>query len=433
MRMKRLARCLFTAALVAPATASAQGLLENPADLIWVCVSAALVFFMQAGFALLEGGFVRTKNTVNVIMKNYADLCVGVLAFWALGFGLMFGDNPSGWFGTSHFVPGDLAGGEAGFLVFQMMFAATAATIVSGAVAERMRFAAYAIGAAAVTGLIYPVYGSWVWGSAFTGSGWLSERGFIDFAGSTVVHSIGGWCALAAAIVVGPRLGRFGSDGRVRSIPGHSLPSVALGVFVLWLGWFGFNGGSTLAADGSIGKVLLNTNLAAAAGVVGTMVLLAVLRRPVLITSSVNGALAGLVAITAGCGSMEPIFAVITGLVAAPVAVFGGDLLLKLRVDDVVGAIPVHGFCGAWGTLAAGLFLDEGLFQPGVIATQLLGIGAAFLWAFPLAWLCFAGINLVIKVRAESLHEQRGLDFTEHSEVGYPEFQTDLPHAGRAD
>ncbi|MCK5858451.1 MAG: ammonium transporter, partial [Abyssibacter sp.] len=202
MRMKRLARCLFTAALVAPATASAQGLLENPADLIWVCVSAALVFFMQAGFALLEGGFVRTKNTVNVIMKNYADLCVGVLAFWALGFGLMFGDNPSGWFGTSHFVPGDLAGGEAGFLVFQMMFAATAATIVSGAVAERMRFAAYAIGAAAVTGLIYPVYGSWVWGSAFTGSGWLSERGFIDFAGSTVVHSIGGWCALAAAIVV---------------------------------------------------------------------------------------------------------------------------------------------------------------------------------------------------------------------------------------
>ena len=212
-----------------------------------------------------------------------------------------------------------------------------------------------------------------------------------------------------------------------------SAASVALGVFVLWLGWFGFNGGSTLAADGSIGKVLLNTNLAAAAGVVGTMVLLAVLRRPVLITSSVNGALAGLVAITAGCGSMEPIFAVITGLVAAPVAVFGGDLLLKLRVDDVVGAIPVHGFCGAWGTLAAGLFLDEGLFQPGVIATQLLGIGAAFLWAFPLAWLCFAGINLVIKVRAESLHEQRGLDFTEHSEVGYPEFQTDLPHAGRAD
>ncbi len=433
MRMKRLACCLAIAAFTLPATASAQGLLENPADLIWVSVSAALVFFMQAGFALLEGGFVRTKNTVNVIMKNYADLCVGVLAFWALGFGLMFGDNPSGWIGVTHFVPGDLTGGEAGFMVFQMMFAATAATIVSGAVAERMRFAAYAIGAVAVTGVIYPVYGSWVWGSAFEGSGWLSERGFIDFAGSTVVHSIGGWCALAAAIVLGPRLGRFGPKGEVRNIPGHSLPSVALGVFILWLGWFGFNGGSTLAADASIGKVLLNTNLAAAAGVVGTMILLTALRRPVLITSSVNGALAGLVAITAGCGSMEPVFAVLTGFIAAPIAVFGGDLLLKLRVDDVVGAIPVHGFCGAWGTLAAGLFLDEGLFQPGVITTQLLGIGAAFLWAFPLAWLCFAGINVVLKVRAESIHEQRGLDFTEHSEVGYPEFQTDLPHAGRND
>ncbi|WP_348672247.1 ammonium transporter [uncultured Abyssibacter sp.] len=431
--MKRLACCLAIAAFTLPATASAQGLLENPADLIWVSVSAALVFFMQAGFALLEGGFVRTKNTVNVIMKNYADLCVGVLAFWALGFGLMFGDNPSGWIGVTHFVPGDLTGGEAGFMVFQMMFAATAATIVSGAVAERMRFAAYAIGAVAVTGVIYPVYGSWVWGSAFEGSGWLSERGFIDFAGSTVVHSIGGWCALAAAIVLGPRLGRFGPKGEVRNIPGHSLPSVALGVFILWLGWFGFNGGSTLAADASIGKVLLNTNLAAAAGVVGTMILLTALRRPVLITSSVNGALAGLVAITAGCGSMEPVFAVLTGFIAAPIAVFGGDLLLKLRVDDVVGAIPVHGFCGAWGTLAAGLFLDEGLFQPGVITTQLLGIGAAFLWAFPLAWLCFAGINVVLKVRAESIHEQRGLDFTEHSEVGYPEFQTDLPHAGRND
>lgn len=421
---------LLIGMLFMPITVHAQDLLANPIDLVWVCVSAALVFFMQAGFALLEGGFVRTKNTVNVIMKNYADLCVGVLAFWAIGFGLMFGNNVSGWFGRSHFAPGTLTGGESGFLVFQMMFAATAATIVSGAVAERMRFAPYAIGAFAVTGLIYPIYGSWVWGSAFEGSGWLAARGFIDFAGSTVVHSIGGWCALAAALVLGPRLGRFGPSGEVRAIPGHSLPSVALGVFVLWLGWFGFNGGSTLAADASIGPVLLNTNLAAAAGVVGTMLLLSLLRRPVLITASVNGALAGLVAITAGCGSMSPGFAILTGLIAAPVALFGGDLLLKLRVDDVVGAIPVHGFCGAWGTLAAGLFHADGLFQPAVVTVQLLGIGAGFLWAFPLAWLCFFTISRVMPIRAESQHEQRGLDFTEHAEMGYPEFQADAPHAG---
>jgi len=278
--------------------------------------------------------------------------------------------------------------------------------------------------------VIYPVYGSWVWGSAFEGSGWLAARGFIDFAGSTVVHSVGGWCALAAALVLGPRLGRFGSDGSVRTIPGHSLPSVALGVFVLWLGWFGFNGGSTLAADASIGPVLLNTNLAAAAGVVGTMLLLALLRRPVLITTSVNGALAGLVAITAGCGSMSPGFAVLTGFVAAPVAVLGSDLLLRLRVDDVVGAIPVHGFCGVWGTLAAGLFHSDGLFRIDVLAVQMLGIGAAFLWAFPLAWLCFMVIGWVMPLRAEPVHEQRGLDYTEHAEVGYPEFQSVLPHAG---
>ncbi len=423
-------RLLFVGMLCMPHSVHAQDLLTDPADLIWVCVSAALVFFMQAGFALLEGGLVRGKNSVNVIMKNYADLCVGVLAFWAIGFGLMFGDNATGWFGASHFVPDALTGGESGFLVFQMMFAATAATIVSGTVAERMRFAPYAIGAVAITGVIYPVYGSWVWGSAFEGSGWLAARGFIDFAGSTVVHSVGGWCALAAALVLGPRLGRFGSDGSVRPIPGHSLPSVALGVFILWLGWFGFNGGSTLAADASIGPVLLNTNLAAAAGVVGTMLLLAVLRRPVLITTSVNGALAGLVAITAGCGSMSPGFAVLTGFVAAPVAVFGADLLLRLRVDDVVGAIPVHGFCGAWGTLAAGLFHVDGLFQIDVIVIQLLGIGAAFLWAFPLAWLCFMVIGWVMPLRAEPVHEQRGLDYTEHAEVGYPEFQSDLPHAG---
>ncbi|MGB1560623.1 MAG: ammonium transporter [Sinimarinibacterium flocculans] len=405
--------------------------LEAPADIAWVCIAAALVFFMQAGFALLEGGFARAKNSTNVIMKNFADLAFGALAFWAVGFGLMFGVNATGWFGATHFLPEALTGSESVFLLFQAMFAATAATIVSGSVAERMRFGPYVIASVFITALIYPVFGSWVWGGFFGGGGWLAARGFTDFAGSTVVHSVGGWCALAGAIAVGPRLGRFAPDGTPRSIPGHNLPSIALGVFILWLGWFGFNGGSTLAASTDVGFVLVNTHLAAAAGMAGTYLTLQLLGRPLLMTTTVNGAIAGLVAITAGCATMPAGFAILTGLVAAPVMVLGADLLERLRIDDVVGAVPVHGFCGAWGTLAAGLFYAGDLFSTDRVLVQLLGIGAALLWVLPTAGLVFWLLKRTVGLRADTLHEQRGLDYTEHYEIGYPEFQKELLHGGK--
>jgi Amt family ammonium transporter len=412
--------------------AHAQGVLEAPADIAWVVAASALVFFMQAGFALLEGGQARAKNSVNVIMKNYADMSYGVIAYWAFGFGLMFGVNQAGWIGASHFFPDLQTGSEGTFFIFQIMFAATAATIVSGAVAERMRYGAYVLSSMVVTGLIYPVFGAWAWGSFFDGQGWLRELGFVDFAGSTVVHSIGGWSALAAIIVLGPRLGRFSSAGVARSIPGHNLPMTALGGFILWLGWFGFNGGSTLGATRDVGIICVNTHLAGCMGFVGAQLIQRVLRKPILISASVNGAIGGLVAITAGCATTTPVFALLIGLVAGILTVLGVWLLDRLRLDDVVGAVSVHGFCGAWGTLAAGLFYRGDLFDPSRIGIQLLGIAVAFLWAFPVAWLTYMVLRKLIGIRSETLHEQRGLDYTEHSEVGYPEFQKDLTHSGRS-
>lgn len=414
----------------APPT-SAQGVLEAPADIAWVVAASAFVFFMQAGFALLEGGQSRAKNSVNVIMKNYADMAFGVLAYWAVGFGLMFGASWAGWAGASHFFPDLQTGSDATFFIFQVMFAATAATIVSGAVAERMRYGAYVIASMVVTGLVYPVFGAWAWGSFYEGQGWLRELGFVDFAGSTVVHSIGGWCALAGIMVLGPRLGRFSSSGVARPIPGHNLPMVALGGFILWLGWFGFNGGSTLAANRDVGIICVNTHLAGCMGFVGAQLTQRLLRQPLLSTASVNGGIAGLVAITAGCATTTPFFALLIGLIAGAISVLGAVWLERMKLDDVVGAVPVHGMCGAWGTLAAGLFYRDDLFDAARVGVQLLGIGVAFLWAFPLAWITYALLKRTLGIRADTLHEQRGLDYTEHSEVGYPEFQKDLTHGGR--
>lgn len=387
-------------------------------DTVWIAIAAALVFFMQAGFALLESGLSRAKNALNVVMKNYMDLCVGTLVFWAVGFGLMFGTNPSGWFGEDQFALSQADHSTWAMIMFQIMFAATAATIASGAMAERTRYAGYLCGAILITGVIYPLYGSWAWNS----NGWLAQLGFIDFAGSTVVHSIGGWCALAGIMVVGPRLGRFDKQGKPRVIPGHNLSYVALGGFILWFGWFGFNGGSTLAASVDIAKVNLNTQLAAAAGAVGSTLLRLSTRRPVLLTEAVNGSLAGLVAVTAGCAVMSPAFAVLTGLIAGALAAGGARLLLSLRLDDVVGAVPVHAFAGAWGTLAAGLFYDGDLFNPERITVQLLGIVVAFCWAFFAALIMYLVVATLFGLRAPAIHEQRGLDLSEHDETGYPEF-----------
>jgi ammonium transporter, Amt family len=389
----------------------------------WVVLTGVLVFLMQAGFALVESGMSRAKNSVNVIMKNYMDVCVCSLIFWALGYGLMFGANSTGWFGESHFFPSDLAGWDWTFLFFQMMFAATTTTIASGAMAERVHFHAYLIGACIIAGLIYPVFGSWAWGSAHGGDGWLKALGFIDFAGSTVVHSIGGWVALAGIIVLGPRLGRFSASGEARPIPGHNLSMVALGGFILWFGWFGFNAGSTLEANIDIGKIALNTHLAACSGALGYMITTKLFKQPILLTGTVNGSLGGLVGITAGCASMDPQFAILTGVIAGIITYIAPKFIASFKIDDVVDAVSVHGFCGAWGTLAAGIFFAGDLFSIERFSVQGLGVLVAFAWGFGVALPCYYLIDKLIGMRASSLHEQRGLDFTEHAEIGYPEFQ----------
>ncbi len=399
--------------------------LQTNMNFLWVAICAALVFFMQAGFAMLESGMVRSKNSINVIMKNYTDMCFGALIFWAVGYGVMFGSVTDAWglIGTDNFMMSDGNSWDYMVMTYQMLFAATAATIVSGALAERIRFGAYVLVAILITAVVYPIFGCWVWNEG----GWLNKLGFIDFAGSSVVHSLGGWCALAGLVVLGPRLGRFGEDGEVREIGGHNLPLVAFGGMILWFGWFGFNGGSTLEASSDIGAILLNTHLSGAAGVVGFVLTKLILSDgKLLMTDTVNGGLAGLVGITAGCATMSPSYAVATGLTAGFLCVGASALCLKWKWDDAVGAVAVHGVCGAWGTLAAGLFLTGDMFNPQVIAVQAIGIATCFAWTFTTAWAAFKIVSVIVDLRVSTTDEQRGLDFSEHHEVGYPEFQATL-------
>ena len=396
-------------------------------DSVWVILGGILVFFMQAGFALVESGSVRSKNTVNVLMKNYMDACLGGLVFWLVGFGLMFGVNSTGWFGLSHFAPNDLDDWNWNLLFFQMIFAATATTIASGAMAERIHFVAYVVSAAVVSGFIYPIFGSWAWGGLFNGDGWLKQLGFIDFAGSTVVHSMGGWVAFAGIVVLGPRLGRFGKNGQSHYLAGHNLPLVALGGFILWLAWFGFNASSTINANVSIGRIALNTHLAACASAVAYMIYALLRGKAILIKTTINASLGGLVAITAGCASMAPIYAVITGACAGLVVSIMPYFMEKLRLDDVVDAVTVHGFCGAWGTMAAGLFLENNMFNSDILIVQALGVVSAFAWGFGVAYIVFKILDVVMGgLRVDKQHEQRGLDYTEHAELSYPEFQKDV-------
>lgn len=408
----------IAAVYLVPAPVFAAEELASGVNMMWIAVAAALVFLMQAGFALLESGMSRAKNSLNVVMKNYLDMCVGTLIFWALGYGLMFGTNATGWFGADGFLMNEAELGEYGLLLFQVMFATTAVTIASGAMAERTRFGAYLVGAFFICAVIYPVFGSWVWNSG----GWLAQKGFIDFAGSSVVHSTGAWIALAGIIILGPRLGRFDSKGQVREIRGHNLTLVALGGFLLWFGWFGFNAGSTLAASENIGLIALNTQLAAAAGAVGAILFALVGRRPLLLTEAVNGSIAGLVGITAGCASMTPPYAVLTGLIAGVVGSMGARWLVRMGLDDVVGAVSVHGFAGAWGTIAAGIFFAENPFNLDIIMVQWLGVMSCFIWVFSASLVMYWLIDRTMGLRASTQHEQRGLDLSEHAEVGYPEF-----------
>jgi len=392
-------------------------------EIIWLATSIGLVFFMQAGFALLECGASRAKNAINVIMKNYTDICFGSIFFWAIGYGLMFGESQAGLFGFSHFLDDSLSNKQTIGLVFQLMFAATCATIVSGAVAERMRFVSYMLSASIICTLIYPIFGHWVWNP----NGWLNQLGFIDFAGATVVHSVGGWCALAAVMVLGPRLGRFSRAGETRYIPGHNLPMIALGGFILWLGWFGFNGGSVTSLN-NLGGVLLNTHLGACAGAMGAIFFMALTNKPIMMTTTVNASIGGLVSVTAGADIMIPGTAIITGLISGIILVWGTTLLERYKIDDVVGAVAVHGFCGVWGTLAAGMFYTGDMFSISRITIQLLGIITAFAWSFPTAYLTFKTVDKFLGLRTSSIHEQRGLDYAEHYEVGYAEFNQAVTH-----
>ena len=433
MKPRSRAAALVTLGLLAAATsatAAPQEATTAAADVqlnlnyVWTILAAALVFFMQAGFALLETGFTQAKNAVNIIMKNVMDASAGGLVFFIVGFGVMFGTTWNGVIGTDGFfltgIEGQPESWTYAFYFFQAVFAATAATIVSGAVAERIKFSGYLLFSVAITGLIYPVFGAWAWGGLFNGAGWLEGLGFIDFAGSTVVHSVGGWAALAGALVIGPRVGKYAPDGTPRQIPGHSLPLAALGVFILWLGWFGFNAGSTTAGSTDIALIAMNTFLAAGAGAVMAMTTTWIRSGTPDATMTLNGVLGGLVGITAGCASLAPGFAILTGGIAGIVVVFATDALERW-IDDPVGAVAVHGVCGAWGTLAAGVFAAGG-FSFSQVGVQLLGIGAAFAWTFPVSYALFYALDQAFGLRINGTLEDQGLDLHEHDVRAYPEF-----------
>lgn len=418
--------------------------LQENINIVWTCIAAFLVFFMQAGFAMVETGFTRAKNAVNIIMKNLMDFSVGSLAFFMVGFGLMFGVTEHGLFGMSDFMLGDTfaKGADSGdytFLIFQTVFCATAATIVSGAMAERTKFVGYLVYSFFISLFIYPIFGSWAWGSLFNGDGWLENLptgAFCDFAGSTVVHSVGGWLALAGAIVLGPRLGKYGADGKPRAIVGHNLPLAALGVFILWFAWFGFNSGSTTFGDGHIGRIAVTTNLAAAtSAIVAMFVAWGIFKKPDA-SMTLNGALAGLVAITAGCATVTPVGAIIIGALSGVLVVFSVIFIDRvLKIDDPVGAVSVHGVCGLWGTLSCGLFNAEGVLGIGEttgmfyggnidqLISQVVGAGAAFVWAFGIGLALFFAIKKTIGLRVSKEEELRGLDVGEHGMEAYTGFQ----------
>lgn len=403
------------------------------ADMLWLMVAAFLVFFMQAGFALVETGFTRAKNVANIMMKNIMDFGIGTIVFWAAGFSLMYGADVAGLFGTGNFFlseaitnDGSLDSWMYADWFFQAVFAATAATIVSGAMAERTRFSGYLIVTILVTALIYPIVGHWIWGG-----GWLSDIGFYDFAGSTVVHSVGAWAGLVGTIVLGPRIGRF-VNGKVKKIPGHSAALGTLGVFILWLGWFGFNAGSTLGADSSMARIAVMTTLAAAGGATTAMMLTWKTTGKPDLTFTLNGGLAGLVSITAPCAVVAPFSAVVIGGVGGVIMFYGSRLLEKYRVDDPVGAIPVHGFAGVWGTLSVALFAQPpytteftGLFfggSPYQLWIQAVGILAVAAWTIGVAWVVLKAVKVRYGLRVSELEEMHGLDLNEHGTNAYPDF-----------
>ena len=405
-------------------------------DTLWVLLGGILVFWMQAGFAMVETGFTRSKNAGNIIMKNLMDFALGSLIYWIVGFGIMFGKDSAGIIGIPGFFTDGTAENAAtsvnnyAFLFFQTVFCATAATIVSGAMAERTKFISYCIYSAIISAVIYPIAGHWIWGG-----GWLAQLGFHDFAGSTAVHSIGGWCALVGATILGPRIGKYSKDGKSNAIPGHSLTLGALGVFILWMGWFGFNPGSSLGITGEgalelSSRVFITTNLAAAAAATVTMVLTWVKYGKPDVSMTLNGVLAGLVAITAGCDVVSPLGAAIIGCISAFAMVYGIEFIDKvLKVDDPVGAVGVHCINGVVGTILTGVFaMDGGLFYGGgfkFLGVQCLGVAAVAIWSVATATILFKGIKATVGLRVTREEEIRGLDIEEHGlESSYADFQS---------
>lgn len=391
-------------------------------DTIWVLIGAFLVFSMQPGFAMVETGFTRAKNAANIVMKNVMDMCLGSIVFWIIGFGLMFGTDIGGFIGTPDmFVTGDYSASYPStvYFIFQTMFCATAATIVSGAMAERTNFLVYCIYSVVISAFIYPISGHWIWGG-----GWLAQMGFHDFAGSTAVHMVGGVASFIGARMIGARIGKYNEDGSVNAIPGHSIPLGALGVFLLWFGWFGFNGASTVCATGddvltSIGSIFITTNMAAAAGATATMIYTWVRYGKPDVSMTLNGVLAGLVAITAGCDMVSPAGALIIGLLAGVLVVVAVEFFDQtLKIDDPVGAISVHGVCGAFGTIMTGLFaLDGGLFYGGgtdFLLIQILGVAVVAVYVGIAMTIVFKVLDKIFGLRVSEEEEIKGLDMEEH-------------------
>ncbi len=446
MKIRKLPVLLAVAAsLMGTATAlAAQEAAAPPEkvamDTAWVLITAALVFFMQAGFALVEAGLQAARNVVNILMKNLMDFTIATVAFWVVGFGLMFGVGNALWGATGWF----LHGGDAAFdslswtvvpleakFFFQLVFAGTAATIVSGAIGGRVKFTVYLVFSLVMTALIYPVIGHWIWGG-----GWLAAQGFFDFAGSTVVHAVGGWAALAGAMVVGPRIGKYGPDGKPRATPGHNMALAVLGVFILWLGWFGFNPGSTMALDpGAIAHIFVTTNAAAATGALSAMFVSWVMFKKPDASMTFNGVLAGLVAITAPCAFVGMGSAMVIGIIGGALVVVAVVAIERAGVDDPVGAVAVHGVCGVWGTISLGLFASapwaggDGL--PGVgllfgggasqLVIQIVGAVVCSAAAFGLSYALFWVLKATVGIRVTAEEEIEGLDTAEHGNEAYPQ------------
>src|SRR6056300_1706906 len=403
------------------------------ANNVWMMVCTALVFFMHLGFSFLEIGLTRQKNTINILFKNVFIICTGLLLYYIGGFNLMYPGDFNGYLGFAGFgiplpenglTPDYASGGYTYWtdFLFQGMFAATAATIVSGAVAERIKLGGFMIFTLLYVGLVYPIVGSWQWGGGFLSTIGGENGGFHDFAGSTLVHSVGGWAALIAVYLLGPRIGKFGEDGKPQAIPGHNIPLAAAGVLILWLGWFGFNGGSVLSADPELTSLtLVTTCLAAAAGGISSALFSNVLYKNFDLTMFMNGVLGGLVGITAGADQMSPTDAILIGLIAGVIIVLGISLIDRLKLDDPVGAIAVHLICGIWGTLAVGIFGAMASFDQFII--PLIGVGIVGAFSVVCAFIILIVIKKTIGLRVDTEEELKGLDLSEHGMDAYSDFR----------